>query len=95
MWSRTAPGDDLELLYRIGRDKDPVVLGVTIVTTPSLRISEPRVILDLDELRVQLMEPLPDGRFLIAQQEEQVENQFGRINVVFNWFDELERRTGK
>jgi hypothetical protein len=53
------------------------------------------VILDLDELRVQLMEPLPDGRFLIAQQEEQVENQFGRINVVFNWFEELERRTGK
>lgn len=92
LWAKTAAGDTFELLY--GLPKENRVLGVTVSTTPSLELSEPYDVLDLDELRMRLIEPLPDGRLLIAQQEEQPDSDFGRINVVFNWFDELERRAG-
>ena len=55
-----------------------------------MKISEPHDIADLDALDIELLDPLPDGRFLIAQREES-EIEAVQVNVVLNWFDELRR----
>jgi hypothetical protein len=66
------------------------VLAVSIATSPKLEISEPRVVFDRRELRAEIIEPLPDGRFLVAQEEE-TDDEVPQINVVLNWFEDLKR----
>jgi hypothetical protein len=86
VWAKTPPGRDLELIYRNAGK----VLAVSIATSPEFRISEPRVLFDRRELRAELIESLPDGRLLIAQQEER-QDEVAQFNVVLDWFEDLKR----
>jgi hypothetical protein len=87
MWAATGPGEPLELLYF---HPDRKLMTVSVVATPALKISEPRELFDLAEFRVESIEPMPDGRFMIAQAEEEAD-EAARTNVVLNWFEELNR----
>lgn len=48
------------------------------------------MVFDHRELCAELIESLPDGRLLIAQQEER-EDEVAQFNVVLNWFEDLKR----
>jgi len=63
---------------------------VAIKILPDLFANDPRVVFDRRELRAEIIEPLPDGRFLVAQEEETVD-EVPQINVVLNWFEDLKR----
>jgi serine/threonine-protein kinase len=88
IWGNTKDGA-MELLY-VNEGK---LMAVSITSMPSLEISKPTELLDVAELRAQLLAPMRDGRFLIAQEDEPDLTGGVRINVVLNWFDELERLT--
>jgi Tol biopolymer transport system component len=95
-------GGGYDPIWYSGYDTSPLVIryanqlnifDVTITTEPDVRISEPRLIADISELLPKLRggNPLPDGRFLVIHQgEDEVEPT--EINVVLNWFDELDDR---
>jgi serine/threonine-protein kinase len=93
-WAPTAPGDPMRLYYgfRGGADAHAMVMEVDVDTRGGVKTSEPRPRLDRGELRANLVEPLPGGRFLITQREEEELERAVRIRITFNWFDELERR---
>lgn len=79
-----------ELFYRNG-DR---VMAVGVETTPSFRVSEPRVFFDGREQRFTFeggWDVSPDGqRLLLMKTEDQTERR--ELNVVLNWFEELKRR---
>jgi serine/threonine-protein kinase len=86
VWSRTAAGDKLELVYLQGSD----VMAVSIGGASRASVGEPRRLFDAGELRLLSVAALPDGRWLAIQRSEE-EAQERRIRIVQNWFDELRR----
>lgn len=75
-------------------DEQHHLMSVKITTDPKLSVSRPETILDVGELRAVNNEivPLPDGkRFVIIQKGDQ-EKEAKHLNVVLNWFEELERK---
>jgi serine/threonine-protein kinase len=87
VWSMTDPGEPLELIYVQGSRA-----LVVSIDTGSLEISEPKVLFeDYEQMGLTIARPMPDGRLVAARREIEPEREMGRIHVVFNWFDELER----
>jgi serine/threonine-protein kinase len=87
-WSRSARGEDLELLYESPSDH---LMAVRITTRPAVAISEAREVLDRAELGILGSDSLPDGRFLVIQKGEG-ERELRQINVVVNFQEEVRRR---
>ena len=87
VWSPSRDGDGFGLVYQYGAD----LMGVRIVTEPTLGISNPQKVHDLAELRADGISPTADGRFVFAQRSEEEENPH-QINLVFNIFEELRQR---
>jgi hypothetical protein len=71
------------------------VYGVTVTSTPGVRISKPEFLADdrdlLSKIRAVPLSVLPDGRFIAGLQGDDEEPP-GELNVVLNWFTELEQR---
>ncbi len=71
------------------------VYGVTVTSTPGVRISKPEFLADdrdlLSKIRAIPLSILPDGRFIAGLQGDDEEPP-GELNVVLNWFTELEQR---
>jgi serine/threonine-protein kinase len=91
VWSR----DGKELFYRSGTK---MMVAVTIETEPELKVTGYKELFDWKYLSCgicQTYDVAPDGRFLMIRDPEGPPIQ--RINVVLNWFDELNRLvpTGK
>ena len=62
-------------------------MAVAVATTPSLQLGAPQPLFELPEREYDVH---PSGeRFLIVRTERQATP--GHINVVLNWFEELER----
>jgi Tol biopolymer transport system component len=84
MWSR----DGKELFYRSG-DK---MMAAAVETEPQFRITGYNKLFEgryFSSVNLQNYDVAPDGRFLMIK--EQVESAPLEINVVLNWFNELER----
>jgi Tol biopolymer transport system component len=81
VWSR----DGKELFYRGGRGI-PKMMAATIETEPEFRVIEYK---ELFEKNYRRYDVGPDGRFLMIQEPEEP-TPLG-INVVTNWFEELNR----
>jgi hypothetical protein len=84
MWSR----DGKELFYRNGNK----MMAVAIETEPKFKITDNIKLFEgryLSGTNIQNYDVAPDGRFLMIQ--EPAESTPLGINVVLNWFDELER----
>ena len=84
MWSR----DGKELFYRSG-DK---MMAAVVETEPQFRITGYNKLFEgryFSSVNLQNYDVAPDGRFLMIK--EQVESAPLEINVVLNWFDELNR----
>ena len=90
VWSRS--GD--RLFFRQGR----LLKAVSMVSQPRLEIGAPEVVLDggwglAQDLResyyLATFDVLPDGRFLMVKRDPEAIPT--RINVIFNWFEELNR----
>jgi Tol biopolymer transport system component len=64
---------------------------VSVATRPTLAISPPAEVLDLDKLGLGSGAVLPDGRYLVTVKGEG-EDQLTRYNLVLNWTSELERK---
>jgi hypothetical protein len=66
---------------------------VVVTTEPDVRISEPRLIANISELfpKIRGAYPLPDRRWLLILEGED-EAEPTEINVVLNWFSELNNR---
>jgi eukaryotic-like serine/threonine-protein kinase len=82
-----------ELFYRSGRK----MMAVEIATKPGFAAGKPRLLFEGDYLPTPLAFPnfdvSPDGqRFLMLKPSEQEAAALTHINVVLNWFEELERR---
>ena len=88
VWSR----DGKELFYRAGRGSHNMI-AATIETEPKFRVIESKELFESRKFRD--YDVAPDGRFLMIQ-EPQEPTRLG-INVVLNWFEELEQfvPTGK
>ena len=90
VWSRS--GD--QLFFRHGR----LLMAAAVASEPALEIGTPEVVFDTgwelgqDVIGSQLQlnyDALPDGRFLMVKNEPEAIPT--RINVIFNWFEELNR----
>jgi Tol biopolymer transport system component len=64
---------------------------VSVATRPTLAISPPTEILDMDKLGLGNCNVLPDGRFLVTVKGEG-EADLTHRNLVLNWTRELERK---
>jgi serine/threonine-protein kinase len=85
VWSR----DGKELYYRSG---GKMMVAATIQTEPQLRVTGHRNLFEWKYVSCvvcQTYDVAPDGRFLMIRDPKESPRQ--RINVVLNWFDELER----
>ena len=89
MWSR----DGRELFYRIGGK----MMAVAIATEPELAPGSPTLLFEGGDLSVVAggnpatgYDVAPDGRFVMIRAEESAGGT-QQINVVLNWFGELER----
>jgi serine/threonine protein kinase len=71
-------------------DENEHLMAATVTTDPELSVSDPKSVLDIDDLRAadDSLAPLPDGRFVFIRKGEQ-ETEAEHLNVVLNWFDEL------
>jgi len=81
--------DGTELYYRSGGKR---MIAATIETAPQFRVTGHRELFAWSYLNCgvcQTYDVAPDGRFLLVQAPQESSPQ--RINVVLNWFDELER----
>jgi serine/threonine protein kinase len=86
MWSR----EGKELFYRSG-DK---MMAAAVETEPQFRITGYNKLFEgkyFSSVNLQNYDVAPDGRFLMIK--EQAEDEPIGINVILNWFDELERLT--
>ncbi len=89
VWSRS--GD--RLFFRQGR----LLMAASVVSQPELEIGRPEVVFDAGwELGqdtslnyVVNYDVMPDGRFLMVKNDPEAIPT--RINVIFNWFEELNR----
>ena len=75
-------------------DRHDHLQAMTMTTEPELTLSDPRTVLDVDELNAvgDSLVPLPDGeRFVFIQRDEQ-ERDAEHLNVVLNWFEELKKK---
>jgi hypothetical protein len=81
-WSR----DGRTLFYRSG----PAIMAATVVTSPSLDISVPRLVLKGEYLQggTRVWDVAPDGRFLLMKPVPAEPS----IQIVLNWSDELKQR---
>ena len=70
---------------------DAKLMASTIAAKPVLTASKPVVVHDLKKLRTAGWGILPDGRLLAIQRSE-AEVDTSTFSIVFNWFDELQRR---
>ena len=80
--------DGRELYFRNGRN----MMAVSVDTSGGIRTGRPRVLFQGDfeyAQRLRNYDVAPDGRFLMVQVPESAER--GRLVVVINWFEELER----
>ena len=69
-------------------------MRVKITTDPKLSVSRPETVLDVGELRAVNNEivPLPDGKRFVFIQKGDQEKEAKHLNVVLNWFEELDRK---
>ena len=89
-WYRGESASPLEIWYT----SDTNVFSVNVTTGQRVRISEPRLVADFSELLPKLEgfpSFLPDGRILWILRGED-EEEVREVNVVLNWFSELEAR---
>ena len=89
-WYRGESASPLEIWYT----SDTNVFSVNVTTGQRVRISEPRLVADFSELLPKLEgfpSFLPDGRILWILRGED-EEEVHEVNVVLNWFSELEAR---
>jgi Tol biopolymer transport system component len=104
IWLRRVPGDASEPPLRVSREggeapvwsrdgrtlyfhKGTWLMESRVTAAPELRAAEPRQVLELDNTRVH--DVGKDGRFLAVHLPE--EPPVTRLEVVFNWFEELRR----
>ena len=104
IWLRRVPGDASEPPLRVSREggEAPVwsrdgrtlyfhngtwLMESRVTAAPELHAAEPRQVLELDNTRVH--DVGKDGRFLAVHLPE--EPPVTRLEVVFNWFEELRR----
>ena len=83
-------------LFFLGTGRN--ILETRITTDPALSISTPQPVLNLNDLTSAKLDIeaegfglFPDGRLVIVQKGEN-EDDASRLNVVFNWNRELQRR---
>jgi serine/threonine-protein kinase len=90
-WSRTTGTQPFELLLWVRGV--PKFYSVIVRTEPTLSISERRVAHDYTSVQPGFifLDDLPDGRLIGIQRGIQ-EGDVKHVNVVLNWFEELERR---
>jgi len=67
------------------------LMAVHVSATPQLAFSEPRLLFDRVELRMQGINALPDGRFLMVQGSKE-EFATPELHVVLNFDEEIRRR---
>ncbi len=88
-WGRARTPGVYEILYA---DRQARLHAVTLDARNGVRVSDPRLELDLAELRPALEKwtAAPDGRLFAIQQGED-EDQPAVAEITVNWFEELER----
>ncbi|MDX1387732.1 MAG: protein kinase, partial [Acidobacteriota bacterium] len=88
-WRRGAAAAPLEILFV----RDLKVFAATVETAPDVRISDPRPLCDYSAIAPSMaaITLLPDGGWLMAQRNED-ETPATEVNIVLNWFTELEAR---
>jgi serine/threonine-protein kinase len=86
-WSQSDLPSSFDLFYLLGSK----AMAVTITTTPQVTVSEPHLLYDFVERRLQWLDLLPDGRFLAVQGGEE---EYGapEIRVVLNFHEEIRRK---
>ena len=67
------------------------LMKVTVSTTPTLSISAPTEVHDLEKLGIAMWNLLPDGRFFVGLKSED-EREITRYNLVLDWAQELKRK---
>ena len=84
LWSR----DGKTLFVQDERHR---LMKFTVSTTPTLSISAPIEVLDLEKLGVAMWNVLSDGRFFVGLKSED-EGEITRYNLVLDWAQELKRK---
>ena len=83
------------LQYIAWTGKDPNIFRVTVTAGERVRISDPKLVADVSELQPKLEgfpAFLPDGSILSILRGDD-EEEVREVNVVLNWFSELEARS--
>jgi Tol biopolymer transport system component len=91
VWAR----NPRELFYRNGGK----MMAVNIVTQPSFQAAKPHLLFEghyaTDPIRIRNYDVMPDGRRFVMVKPSRQEMEAAQINIVFNWFEELNRQFKK
>ena len=71
------------------------LMSVSIAATPAITAGTPVQTVNLDQVLVNSLSVLPDGRMLGIQTSDLERNEVTSMNVVLNLFDDLKRKSGK